>query len=75
MLTTFHSCEVNEEKLESQEALDTMKKACKIRSVDDWQKVGRNARDNYLGRLKQEGLSVRQISRLMGLNRGVVLKA
>ncbi len=52
-----------------------MKKACKIRSVDDWQKVDRNTRDNYLDRLKQEGLSVRQIFRLTGISRGVVLKA
>ncbi len=58
-----------------QEALDIMKKAWKISSVDEWQKVDRNTRDNYLERLKQEGLSVRQISRLTGLNRGIVLKA
>ncbi len=52
-----------------------MKKACKIKSVDDWQKVDRNTRDNFLVKLKQIGLSVRQISRLTGLNRGIVLKA
>ncbi len=62
-------------RLTDKEVLDIMKKACKIRSVDDWQKVDRNTGDNYLGRLKQEGLSVRQISRLTGLNRGIVLKA
>ncbi len=61
--------------LTDQGALEIMKKPCKISSVDDWQKVDRNTRDNYMGRLKQEGLSVRQISRLTGLNRGIVLKA
>jgi len=50
-------------------------RVCKINSVDDWRKFDRNTRDNDLGRLKQEGLSVRQISRLTGLNRGIVLKA
>ncbi len=62
-------------RLTDKEALDIMKKACKISSVDNWQKVDRNTRDNYLERLKQEELSVSQISRLTGLNRGIVLKA
>ncbi len=58
-----------------QEALDIIKRTCKISNVDEWQEMDRNTRDNYLERLKQEGLSVRQISRLTGLNRGIVLKA
>jgi len=62
-------------RLTDQEALGIIRRACKINSVDDWGKFDRNTRDNYLGRLKQEGLSVRQISRLTGLNRGIVLKA
>ncbi len=65
-------------RLTDQDALDIIKRTCKIGkigSVDYWQKVDRNTRDNYLERLKQEGLPVRQISRLTGLNRGIVLKA
>jgi len=61
--------------LSDQEVLEIINRICKIRSVDDWQKVDRNTRDNYLTRLKQEGLSIRKISRLPGLNRGIVLKA
>jgi hypothetical protein len=43
--------------------------------VDEWQKIDRNTIDNNLGNLKQKGLSVRQIARLTGLNRGIVLLA
>ncbi len=38
------------------------------------EKIDRSCRDNYLGRLKQEGLSVRYILRLTGLNSGIALK-
>ncbi len=68
--------DVDEKKrLTDQEALEIIDRTCKISSVNDWQKVDRNTRDSYLRKLKQEGLSVRQISRLTGLNRGLVLKA
>jgi len=43
--------------------------------LEEWQKIDRNTRDDYLRQLKQKGLSVRQIARLTGINRGVVLKA
>ncbi len=51
-----------------------MKKACKISSLDEWQKMDRNASDYYVGKLKQDELSVRQIYRVAGLNRGIMLK-
>ena len=58
-----------------QEAFEIIESICKLSSLDEWQNIDRATRDNYLNRLKQKGLSVRQISRLTGLNRGVVLKA
>jgi len=61
--------------LSDQEAMEIIKKTCKTTKPDQWQKIDRNTRDNYLGRLKQEGLSIRQISRITGLNRGIILKA
>ena len=75
-ITNEKCLDVNEKKrLTDQEALGIINRICKINSVDDWQKVDRSSRDSYLGSLKQEGLSVRQISRLTGFNRGIVLKA
>ncbi len=68
--------DVEEKKrLTDQEALAIINKICKVSSEDQWQKIDRNTRDNYVGKLKREGLSVRQISRLTGINRGAVLKA
>ncbi len=68
--------EVDEEKrLTDQKAQEIIKRICKVSVVEDWQKVDRNTRDSYFRKLKQEGLSVRQIARLTGLNRGIVLKA
>jgi len=48
--------------LSDQDAVDIIKRTCKITSPDQWQKIDRKTRDRYLGRLKQEGLSVKQIS-------------
>lgn len=61
--------------LSDQDAMDIIKRTCKITSPEQWQNIDRNTRDSYLERLKQDGLSVRQISRITGLNRGIVLKA
>lgn len=61
--------------LSDKDAMAIIKRTCKITSPDQWQTIDRNTRDRYLVKLKQEGLSVRQISRVTGLNRGVVLKA
>lgn len=76
-LKTNERClDVEEKKrLTDQEALEIIVKTCKLSSEDEWQNIDRTTRDKHLSRLKQKGLSVRQISRLTGLNRGVVLKA
>ena len=74
---TYEKClDVEEKKrLTDQKAQEIINKVCEVRSVDDWRKLDRNTRDSNLRKLKQEGLSVRQIARLTGLNRGIVLKA
>ncbi len=61
--------------LKDHEALRIVERLFKIYSVEEWQKIDRSTRNNYLAKLKQEGLSLRQLSRITGLNRGVVFKA
>ena len=61
--------------LSDKEALQIMETVFSTSNMEEWRKIDRSTRDNYLSMLKQKGLSVRQISRLTGLNRGVVLKA
>ena len=47
----------------------------KLKSGTQLQKADKEERDAALRKLKEKGLSVRQIERLTGINRGVVLKA
>ncbi|SNT22183.1 hypothetical protein SAMN05446037_105520, partial [Anaerovirgula multivorans] len=48
---------------------------CNLKSCLEIQKIDQHMRDKYLKRLKEEGLSTRQISRLTGISRGIVLKS
>ncbi len=44
-------------------------------NVAEFQALSREKRDSCLAQLKEKGLTVRQIERLTGINRGVVQKA
>lgn len=53
-----------------------IKNLCKIDNPTDYQKLDRNTRDAFLRELKgKHRLSIRQIERLTGINRGVISKA
>ena len=54
---------------------DIIRTALKLKSGTQLQKMEREKRDAALRKLKEEGLSVRQVERLTGINRGIVLKA
>ena len=54
---------------------DTMKiiwKTCRCKSASDFQKLDRAKRNYYIEKIHQQGLSIRQISRLTGLSRKIV---
>jgi len=61
-------------RITEQEALNIIKQVCKINRTDESQKLDKKSRDNYLRKLKREGLSVRQLERLTGINRGSIQK-
>ncbi|ATW26765.1 REP-associated tyrosine transposase [Candidatus Formimonas warabiya] len=64
------------QKISDEEARTIIKKVCKLQNASDVQKLDIHRRNAYLKELKKEfGLSVRQIERLTGINRGIVLKA
>lgn len=49
---------------------------CNIQNATELQKMDRGRRNQYLKELKEvHGLSIRQIERVTGINRGVILKA
>lgn len=62
-------------RISDEEGLEIIKKELKLKSGTLLQKMDREKRDTALRLLKGKGLSVRQIERLTGINRGVVLKA
>jgi REP element-mobilizing transposase RayT len=62
--------------LSDQEAKHVIKKVCQVENVSELQKLDKTTRNKYLKELKEEyHLSIRQIERLTGINRGVVLNA
>ena len=56
-------------------ALQTIQDALNITSGTQIQQFGRIQRDEALALLKRKGLTVRQLERLTGINRGVIQKA
>ncbi len=74
---TDQECMDIEEKtrITDQEALNIIKRVCKIDRMNELQKLDKKSRDNYLRKLKREGLSGRQLERLTGINRGSIQRA
>lgn len=62
-------------RITDQEAINIIKRICKINETDEVQKFDKKSRDKFLRQLKRKGLSVRQLERLTGINRGVIQKA
>jgi len=62
-------------KLRDDEAIEVIKQVCKISSCLEIQNCYQEQRDSYLKELKKVKLSTRQISRLTGISRQIVLKA
>jgi REP element-mobilizing transposase RayT len=62
-------------RLSDKQALDIIKKVAQIDSGDVLAAFDKEKRDRILDTLKKSGLSIRQISRLTGINRGIVCKA
>jgi putative transposase len=63
-------------RITDQEAREIILKVCKIKSAPELQIMDKPQRDLYLKQLKKEyGLSIRQIERLTGINRGIILKS
>ena len=68
--------EVNERKaIKDDEAMEIIKELCQIDSCKNIKKFKKNQRDIFLKQIKEKGLSSRQIARLTGVSRNVVLKA
>ena len=63
------------ERVSDAQGQEIIRTVLKLKSGTQLQKMDKEKRDTALRKLKEEGLSVRQIERLTGINRGVVFKA
>lgn len=61
-------------RLKDNEAIEKIKTICNVAYCTELQKIEKDKRDEYLKILKKEGLSTRQIARLTGISRGIILK-
>lgn len=62
--------------ISDKEARSLIQKVCQIENAFELQKIDKTSRNRYLKELKEKYyLSIRQLERLTGINRGVVLKA
>lgn len=63
-------------RIKDEEAKEMIKSICNTSHSTELQKIeNKEERDHYLRILKEEGLSTRQIARLTGISRGIILKA
>jgi putative transposase len=58
-----------------EEAIGVIKTTCNLNQCSDVQGLERDKRDRYLKALKEKGLSTRQLARLTGISRNIILKA
>jgi hypothetical protein len=70
-------CLKNEEhiRLNDEKAKAVIAIVCKVKTPKQIQEFTAEQRNTYLKTLKEKGLSIRQIERLTGINRGIVHKA
>ncbi len=61
-------------RLSDEDARKEIKKVSGYESATEFQILATEERDKYIKRLKNNGLSIRQISRLTGVSKGVVEK-
>lgn len=57
------------------EAIELIKGIAQVQSCIDLSSMDKNRRDHTLALLKKEGLTIRQLARLTGINRGLVQRA
>jgi REP element-mobilizing transposase RayT len=61
-------------KLRDEEAMEIILRLCKIKSGNEIQKYDVNERNVYIKELRKQGISTRQLERLTGVSRAIILK-
>jgi len=71
----FLEIDEDKKKISDEEGIKIIKGLCNVSHAQDIQGVDTNNRNKYLKQLKQKGITTRQLARLTGINRNVILKA
>jgi REP element-mobilizing transposase RayT len=61
-------------RLTDKEALEIIRKLCKVGNARELQNLDVKKRDRYIAAMKEKGLSIRQIERLTGISFGIIRK-
>lgn|GEM_PF-3045544 len=56
------------------EAVEIIKRTCNVKSSQELQNIDIERRNRYIKHLKEQGLSTRQLERLTGISKQIVLK-
>ena len=67
--------EVEASRMSDKNAKEIVKNITKCETIEEFQKMDRNERKPIIRRLREEGLSIRQISRLTGISKGLIERA
>jgi hypothetical protein len=62
-------------KIRDSEAMEIIKRIAAAKDCPDLIEAAKEKRDRIITLLKAEGLTIRQISRLTGINRGIIQRA
>ena len=62
-------------RINDNDARNIIKKVSKCDNVTEFQELSQEKRDKFIKKLRQEGLSIRQIERLTGINRNAIQRA
>jgi len=74
-VTNDQCMEVEDRKrITDNEAVEIIKRTCNIKSSQELQNVDIEKRNRYIKHLKEQGLSTRQLERLTGISRMIIIK-
>ncbi|GAB6159012.1 hypothetical protein JCM39194_22120 [Desulfotomaculum varum] len=79
----FHKAENNDDcldiayinRIKDTDATKIIKATCSVNHCNELQNLAKDKRDKFLRTLREKGLSTRQIARLTGISRAIILKA
>lgn len=68
-------CDTPKVRVTDEQAKQIIEKYSKCKTVSEFQKLDSKCYDKFISVFKQNGLSIRQISRLTGISKGMVEKS